>query len=374
MDKRPLNPPPKPIAPPVIPQPIEATETGLVIKKKWSKKRKIVLFSGIGALLALILVFLGGFVWYQLSLSPVGSNKNELVKVTIPTNTSPNGIGKILVDNKIIRSTDAFSVYTRLTNTRNKLQAGTYRLSPAETTPQIVEHLTKGTVDTFDITFLPGATLAENRKVLLDAGYSVDEVDAGLNATYTSPLFDSKPANTDLEGYIYGDTYRFGAGATVSDILNYSFETYESVITKNDLVAKFKARNLTLYQGITLASIIQRESIGGDEGQIAQVFYNRLAQGMVLGSDVTYQYIADKTGVARDPGLDSPYNTRRYAGLPPGPISVPGIASLKAVADPTQGDYLFFLSGDDDITYFAKTNAEHEQNIVDHCKVKCSIL
>ncbi|MDB5161728.1 MAG: Endolytic murein transglycosylase [Candidatus Saccharibacteria bacterium] len=374
MDKRPLNPPPKPIEPPVIPQPIEATETGLVIKKKWSKRRKIVLFSGIGVLLALIIIVLGGVIWYQVSLSPLGSNKNELIKVTIAPNTSPNAIGNLLVEKKIIRSSDAFSVYTRLTGTRNKLQAGIYRLSPSETTPRIVEHLTNGTVDTFDITFLPGATLSENRKVLLDAGYTDEEVEAGLNAVYTSALFDTKPASADLEGYIYGDTYKFGAGATVSDILNYTFETYLGVITKNDLVTKFKARNLTLYQGITLASIIQRESVGGDEAQIAEVFYNRLAQGMVLGSDVTYQYIADKTGVARDPNLDSPYNTRRFAGLPPGPIATPGLASLKAVATPAEGDYLFFLSGDDDVTYFARTNAEHEQNITDHCKVKCSTL
>ena len=95
---------------------------------------------------------------------------------------------------------------------------------------------------------------------------------------------------------------------------------------------------------------------------------------MPLGSDVTYQYIADKTGVARDPNLDSPYNTRRYAGLPPGPIATPGLGSLRAVATPAVGDYLYFLSGDDNVTYYSHTLAEHEANISAHCKIKCSTL
>ena len=124
-----------------------------------------------------------------------------------------------------------------------------------------------------------------------------------------------------------------------------------------------------------MASIIQREVItAADAAQVAQVFKKRYDMGMQLGSDVTYQYIADKTGQARNVNLDSPYNTRRYAGLPPGPISTPGLAALKAVAQPAKGDYLYFLSGDDDKTYFARTNEEHEKNIRNHCQEKCQII
>jgi len=127
-----------------------------------------------------------------------------------------------------------------------------------------------------------------------------------------------------------------------------------------------------LYQGITLASIIQREVSGTkDQSQVAQVFYSRLAQGTPLGSDVTYQYAAKKLGVTPSPSLDSPYNTRKYAGLPPGPIATPGLSALQAVATPAPGDYLYFLSGDDNVTYFARTDAEHEANIQNHCHKKC---
>jgi len=166
------------------------------------------------------------------------------------------------------------------------------------------------------------------------------------------------------------------ADATVQDVLRQSFNQLWQYVQTNDLVTKYKAHGLTLYEGLTLASIIQREASasGDDMPQIAQVFYSRLALGMPLGSDITYQYIADKTGVPRDPNLDSPYNTRKYAGLPPGPVSAPGAKALSAVANPAEGDYLYFLSGDDNITYFARTLQEHQQNIANHCKVKCQIL
>ncbi|MCD8571210.1 MAG: endolytic transglycosylase MltG [Alphaproteobacteria bacterium] len=320
------------------------------------------------------LAAIGGWVWFQVQLSPVNRDDTSRVVVEIESGLSPTGIAAELKSKSVIRSETAFLWYTRFTGTQNQLQAGTYRLAPSESTQEIVQHLTNGSVDTFSITFLPGATLAQNRQVLIDAGYAVSEVDAALAATYESPLFEGKPADTDLEGYIYGETYQFGTGATVSEILEHTFEIYEQVINEHGLVEAYAKQGLSLYQGITLASIVQREAIGGDEAGIAQVFLKRLALGMPLGSDVTYQYIADKTGVERDINLDSPYNTRRYPGLPPGPIATPGERALIAVGSPAETDYLYFLSGDDNVTYFSRTFEEHEQNIVDHCQEKCQII
>jgi UPF0755 protein len=97
-----------------------------------------------------------------------------------------------------------------------------------------------------------------------------------------------------------------------------------------------------------------------------------MAIGMTLGSDVTYQYAAKKLGVAPNPGLESPYNTRIHAGLPPGPIASPGKSALLAVANPASNDYLFFLAGDDNVMHYAKTDAEHQRNIVQYCQKKCS--
>ena len=358
----------------VSPLPITNTTSGLKPKKDRKKLKKVILFSILGVFVALIGFILTAVIWYNMQLKPVDEKDSSLVTVTIEPDTSPKRIAEVLKEEGVIRNTQAFSIYTRITDTQNSLQAGKYRLSPSETTPEIVEHLTKGTVDTFNITFFPGATLSENRDVLINAGYTAARVDAALAGTYESTLFEGKPSGGDLEGYIYGETYNISASATVEDILVRTFNEYEKVVKENDLVAKFKAQGLSLYQGITLASIVQRESIGGDEADIAQVFYNRLANGTMLGSDVTYQYAADKMGVPRDTNLDSPYNTRRYTGLPPGPISAPGLNALLGVANPSGHDYLFFLSGDDDVTYFASDLAGHEANIKAHCKIKCTII
>lgn len=363
---------PVPLAP-TAPQPIEPAVGNQLPKKPATKKKRTLMW--IAGVVGVLLIILGGIVvWYEIQLSPVDAKSQNKVVVNIDSGSTPAAIASTLKDKKLIRDETVFLWYTRITGTQNYLQAGTYRLSPAESTKEIVDHLKNGNVDTFNITFLPGATLAQNRQAFLNAGYTAQQVDDALKASYTSPLFDTKPASADLEGYIYGDTYQVGAGDTVEQILQTAFDEYAKVVADNDLVAKFQSHGLTLYQGITLASIVQREAAGGDEAGIAQVFYSRLAQNMPLGSDVTYQYIADKMGVPRDPNLDSPYNTRRYAGLPPGPISTPGKAALVAVANPATTDYLYFLNGDDNVTYFSRTLDEHEANIKNHCQVKCQSL
>ena len=237
-----------------------------------------------------------------------------------------------------------------------------------------MDHLISGKVDNFNITFLPGATLAENRAALIKAGYSQTEVDAALKKTYNGPLFASKPATASLEGYIYGETYNIDSSATVEQVLEKTFDEYYAAITKNNLVEGFKKQGLTLYQGIIMASIIQREvPTPADQRQVAQIFLKRYREGMKLGSDITAYYGADKIGTERSVAVDTPYNTRIHAGLPPGPIATPGLTALQAVANPAPGDYLFFLSGDDDVTYYARTDAEHEANIRDHCQIKCAM-
>jgi len=365
-------------------QPIINHTAGLKSPKKRSKRKITLWIISIVSIIAVAAV-VASVIWYNVQLAPVGNDISQLKKITIVSGSTPSQIGEQLEKESIIRNSTVFDIYTRLSKKSSSLQAGTYRLSPAETTPQIIDHIVNGSVDKFSITFYPGATLVDNTDtsaskkvdfttILRNAGYSDQEITVALSATYDSPLFAGKPAGASLEGYIYGETYDFETGATVHDILTRVFNEFYAVIDENKLKEAFSARGLSLYQGITLASIIQREiNDPQDQKRAAQVFYSRLNSGMVLGSDVTYQYIADKTGVARDTNLDSPYNTRIHTGLPPGPIATPGLSALQAVAQPAEGDYLYFLSGDDDITYFARTYAEHEANITNHCKIKCTI-
>jgi len=364
-------------------QPINGQPSGLKVPKKRSNKK--IIFWVIGIIVVIIIgLCASAFFWYNVQLSPVSNDKGQLKKITIAPLSTSSQISKELEKQSIIRSATAFDIYVRLSCKNNVLQAGTYRLSPSDSAQQIVEHFIKGSVDTFNITFYPGATLTDNSdkseskkidvtSVLQKAGFSDSEISVALDKKYDGPLFAGKPASTSLEGYVYGETYNFNTGATVEDILTRTFDDFYKVVQKNNLVESFTSHGLNLYQGITLASIVQREANSAeDQKQVAQVFYSRLSSDTVLGSDVTYQYITDKNGVERDFNYDSPYNTRRYPGLPPGPIAVPGLTALLAVASPASGDYLFFLAGDDGVMYYAKTLAEHEANITDHCKVNCS--
>jgi len=363
------------------PQPIKGHKSGLRYDRISPKKIIVKVCIFVGALLVISII--GSIFWYNNELSPAGSDMGQLKKITIPVGYNSSQIGQELEKQSIIRSAFVFDIYTRVTSKNSLLQAGSYRLSSAESTQQIVDHLVRGNVDQFSITFYPGSTLTDITSkpslkkqdvttVLQNAGYSATEIASALKISNIGQLFDGKPSDTDLEGYVYGETYRFNTGASVEDILQTVFDEFYGVVQSEDLVNKFAARGLNLYEGITLASIVQRESGNAeDQSQIAQVFYSRLNQGMVLGSDVTYQYAAAKSGLKASPTLNSPYNTRIYAGLPPGPISNPGLSALRAVADPAPGNYLYFLSDSSGKIYYANTEDGHQSNIVNYCKENC---
>lgn len=345
----------------------------LLAEKKPPRFKKILWWLG-GIILFLGLAIGAALWWYFFSLTPFSGGDSSRVRVEIPVGTAPSDIGRLLEEKKLIRSQYAFEIYTKALGVRNQLQAGVYSLSPSESTEQIVNHLVAGKVDTFSITFLPGATLSEHRKSLINAGYSVAEVDAALQKTYEGSLFVGKPLGTDLEGYIYGETYTFPSGASVEDVLMKIFDHYETVLEQHTIIEGLKARGLTPYQGITLASIIQKEVSGAsDQKQVAQVFYTRMTIGMPLGADATFRFAAKKLGVPPAVDLESPYNTRKYAGLPPGPIASPGLGALQATASPATGDYLYFVSGDDGKTYFSRTLEEHEAATRAYCHENCKL-
>ncbi len=342
------------------------------------KRRPWKLIAGIlgGIVLVILLSISACFAWYQMQQQPV-SDSSQRTRLVIREGMGPHDIAVLLKQYKLIRSTAGFDWYTKINNNANKLQAGVYSLSPNMSLSEIVASLVRGKTDSMTITFLPGATLADNIAVLREAGYTAQDIETGLAGAsrYKTALFGGKPATADLEGYIYGETYQFSANTGVQAIIERTLDEFMKVVARNNLKEAFSSHGLTLFEGITLASIIQREmsSHTGDMPQVAQVFYLRLKKDMPLGSDVTYEYAAKKLGVAATPDLKSPYNTRIHGGLPPGPIATPGLDALLAVARPASGDYLYFLSGDDGKTYFAKTNTEHEANIKNYCKKMCAL-
>lgn len=324
--------------------------------------------------------------WYSNALKPVATSAAvETQQVVVEAGSTPNQIAQRLEGAGVIRSSAAFSLYTRIHDVRGKLQAGSYRLSPAESTPDIVAHLLKGQTDEFTITFYPGSALYINaydsdqtpshREVLEKLGYSRSEIEAAFEADYDHPLLADKPAGDSIEGYIYGETYQMPSGASLKDILIRTFDEMYTKIQQADLLEAFERQDMTLHQAVTLASIIEREvHAPDDQKQVSQIFLKRLSEGMPLGADATFVYAARMDGKTPTVNYDSPYNTRVNRGLPPGPIASPGITALEAVARPASGDYLYFVSGDDGKNYFSKTLEEHESNTRKYCQANCALF
>ncbi len=344
------------------------------------RRRWIVVASIIAAV---VIAVVGFFVWYNLAKRPVDPSAMTKTTVIVEQGMSPIQIGELLQNNGLIRSTLAYRMYIKLQDIEGKLQAGTYKIAASEDLPAVVDHLTNGKTSTFTITFYPGATLFnptgiddEKRTdvytMLRRAGFSDRTVRAALADTYDSPLFEGKPKDANLEGYVYGETYQFATTATANEILEHTFSVYYQALKDNGIISGIKKQKLTLYQAITLASIVQREVTDyQDMRKVAQVFYSRLEKGMPLGSDVTFIYAAEQSNETPRVDYPSPYNTRIETGLPPGPIATPGINALKAVADPASTDYLYFVAGEDGKTYFSRTVEEHESNVQKHCGDLC---
>lgn len=235
--------------------------------------------------------------------------------------------------------------------------------------------------EVFDFTILPGETIFDIKANLVELGYTADEVEAGFNAKYDFDFLKDRPAGASLEGYLYGETHEFYQSATVAEILEVFLAEMNRVITENDLKAKYEERGLSLFEGITLASVVQKEAPSPEQPTVAQIFLSRLDYGVPLGSDVTVSYALDTIDPDRTTyqdnqsalKVDSCYNTRIYAGLPCGPISNPGLSALLAVAEPSDTAYLYFLTGDDGMMYYGYTEAEHNQNIYLHCKELCNV-
>ena len=233
--------------------------------------------------------------------------------------------------------------------------------------------------EVFSFMIRPGETIYEVKKSLMDVGYPETEVDAALGKNYDFDFLKGRPEGATLEGYLFGETHEFYKSASVEEVIETFLRGMGDVIKDNDLEKKYADQGLSLYEGITLASIVQKEAPSPEQPTVAQVFLSRLSAGVPLGSDVTVSYALDTI----DPDrviyqdnqsaltVDSCYNTRVHNGLPCGPISNPGISALLAVANPSDSSYFYFLTGDDGLMYYSYTESEHIQNIHSHCKELC---
>jgi len=366
-------------------------------KKKSKRKRgaKSMFLRILAVIIGLMVVTsVVGVTWYADSIRPAtteadcGDAESEhdekcvWLEFVVEEGESTTAIIDRLEAEKIIRSALAFKIYLRLNHGSVVVRVGMYELNSSMSIEEILEELQKGSLaETFKITFLPGGTVADAKKRLVAAGYAQKEVDAAFEAEYDHPVLAGKPAGT-LEGYIFGETYEFYVTDTVEEVLMRTFDELFKVVQENNLIEAFEKQGLNLYEGIKLASIVQREASRlTDQAGAAQVFLLRLKKGIALGSDVVIGYAADQINPNRDKTdtsyintIQCPWNSRKCPGLPPTPISSPGKSALLSVAHPAEGAYLYFLVGDDGVMRYAYDESGHQKNIRDYCREMCKLL
>jgi UPF0755 protein len=273
----------------------------------------------------------------------------------------------------LIRSASTFRTYLLWSGLDTVIQIGTYRLSPAQTGFDIAQTLKSTTLTEVSLTVLPGWRMEEIAATLPTSGLGFSP-QAFLAAASAPAALDLLPAGASAEGFFYPDSYILPRTTTADQLVSTLLQGFHSHLPSETLAA-FANRGLTLYQAVTMASIVQREAVVDTEMPlIASVFYNRLASGMKLQTDPTVQYALGYSAAQGtwwtnplsmdDIKFDSPYNTYIYPGLPPGPISNPGLAALEAVAHPAESNYYYFQAKCDGsgLHNFAETFEQHQKN------------
>jgi UPF0755 protein len=245
------------------------------------------------------------------------------------------------------------------------VRAGEYAVSPAWSAPRVLEHLVSGEVITYEVVLPEGLTAVEIATRFEEAGLArADELVAIARDPASATEFGVE--GPGLEGYLFPETYRMPKGLSARQVTRILVD--EFLARWRPLEAGARARGFGMRQTVTLASIVEKETgVASERPLVASVFWNRLARGMRLESDPTTIYgIPAFDGNLRRHHLEdetNAWNTYRIAGLPPSPIANPGEASLRAVVEPAESDYLFFVAQGDGAHVFARSYSEHVNNV-----------
>ena len=306
-------------------------------------------------ILLLIIISLVGLLWWNDGLSPVSSADKKSQTFVIKKGTGLKEIASKLETAGLVKNRIVFFLYTRVYKFENKIQAGSFTLSPSMTAQEIAENLTHGML---------------NARVTIPEGERATEIAEILKANISSYNSSWSLTLTKDEGYLFPDTYLIPRDATIEMIQDQMKENFDQKYAKIGTISS----KLSKSQIVILASLIEREAITDSEKPIiAGILMNRLNAGIPLQVDATIQYAKGKnplSGKWWEPvaleeykSVKSDYNTYLNLGLPPGPISNPGIVALKAAANPTETDYLFYIHDKNRQIRYAKTLAAHNANI-----------
>lgn len=317
-------------------------------------------FLKVTAVAFLIALIWGYRIYSVFKTAPFSVNPRTVI-INIPDNMPTEKIAKRLRRKNVISSALLFKVMAIIKKKTTKLKSGEYEIKRNLSPEKIMDMLVKGEVRHHYFTFPEGTRLEEMAEILAEGGLVSKE--EFLNIARDREFIQSLGIDSiSLEGYLFPDTYTFTKRTGERFIMRTMVKKLKSVISP-EYELKMKSLGMNLHQTLTLASMIEKETYLDDEKNlVSAVFFNRLNKGMLLQCDPTIIYALKKfsTSLSRkDLSYDSPYNTYRYPGLPPGPICNPGEKSIKAALSPSNASYLFFVVSGDGKHKFSRTYSEH---------------
>jgi len=342
------------------------------MKKNWLGRIKNKDFSkippkflkNIFSIIGVIFLSLFFYLCFEIYM-PVNLSSHETIIYTVPKGWGDDQIAKDLQKLGIIRSNYFFRLYVILSLQHSELKAGEYNLSSKLSIYQIAKKMAQGDVIRDNVVILEGWDIEDIGKYMNSKGICNQNYFISLTKKDYSDKFSflaDKPKKLNLEGYLFPDTYQIAKGETCEDIIELLLENFDRKLTP-ELRAEIKKQNKSVFDVITMASLIEKEVRSLDDKKIVSgILWKRIAIGMPLQLDCTINYITGKSNASatiKDTKIDSLYNTYMYKDLPKGPISNPGINSIIAAIYPKKTNYLYWLS--DGITHFSETLEQHNE-------------
>jgi peptidoglycan lytic transglycosylase G len=309
-------------------------------------------------------------LWFLYALfQPFHGDGNGKVQLTIPKGSSVSEVADLLGEKGVIDSSTLFQVRVTLEGKRSDLYAGRFTLAHGMSYGAAIDALSTPPVKrTTTVTIPEGYTRSQAAQLVEEDGVPGSYTKATVKSKYLNPASYGAKNTKDLEGFLFPDTFETKPNAPVADLVQLQLQDFKRRIKGVDM-SYARSKNLTVYDVLIIASMIEREAgLPNQRKLVSSVVYNRLHEGMTLGIDATVRFATGnytKPLTESELAIDSPYNTRTNAGLPPGPINSPGLDSIEAAAHPAKSGYLFYVTEPQTCgkLAFSKTEAEFEADV-----------
>jgi UPF0755 protein len=336
--------------------------------KKGPRRSRRGVFAGI-----LLLVLLAGAGWLLVSLfEPLAGDGGEEVRVSIPANSAAADVGDVLAEEGVVSSSFFFSLRTRLSGA--ELKAGDYTLRQDMSYADAIAALEAGPPppETINVTIPEGQSRRETAAIIRETDLRGSYLEASQRQRTFNPRRYGAPRSAgSLEGFLFPATFELEPGSTANQLVRQQLGAFRENIQRVDM-SRARERNLTVYDVLIIASMVEREASIADERRlVSAVIHNRLREGMPLGIDATIRFATrnwSRPLRQSELDIDSPYNTRKNTGLPPGPIGSPGLESIRAAANPADVDYLYYVvkPGGDGAHNFSSTDEEFQRHVAEY--------